>query len=143
MSLSHGPTAFNGLRPEKLADVGGGAGGRFPAIPLPSAALSPFLTHAGGPHAINPITLGRGIPRPNSLSPSGKTDPMRIIAIDFETANTSPASMCAAALAVFDDGVLTESLYWLIRTQPYQHLGQIDFCRTTCNDVTQIIRVVV
>jgi DNA polymerase-3 subunit epsilon len=40
---------------------------------------------------------------------------MRIAAIDFETANYSDASICAAGVAVFDDGVLAESLYWLIR----------------------------
>jgi len=40
---------------------------------------------------------------------------MRITSFDFETANYSDASICAAGLAVFDDGILTESLYWLVR----------------------------
>lgn len=40
---------------------------------------------------------------------------MRITSIDFETANYSDASICAAGVAVFDNGILTESLYWLVR----------------------------
>jgi len=35
--------------------------------------------------------------------------------IDFETANHSRVSVCAVGLAVFEDGQLTESLYWLVR----------------------------
>lgn len=37
------------------------------------------------------------------------------VAIDFETANPSPLSICAAGLAVFENGILTESPYWLVR----------------------------
>jgi DNA polymerase-3 subunit epsilon len=40
---------------------------------------------------------------------------MNIASIDFETANHSDASICAAGLAVFEDGKLTESPYWLVR----------------------------
>jgi DNA polymerase-3 subunit epsilon len=40
---------------------------------------------------------------------------MRTACIDFETANTSDASICATGIAVFDDFTLTESLYWLVR----------------------------
>jgi DNA polymerase-3 subunit epsilon len=40
---------------------------------------------------------------------------MRIVSIDFETANYSDASICAAGIAVFDEGNLTESIYWLVR----------------------------
>jgi DNA polymerase-3 subunit epsilon len=36
-------------------------------------------------------------------------------ALDFETANYSRVSICAAGLAVFENGTLTESLYWLVR----------------------------
>lgn len=39
----------------------------------------------------------------------------KFIAIDFETANFSRLSICAAGIAVFEHGALTESLYWLIR----------------------------
>jgi DNA polymerase-3 subunit epsilon len=39
----------------------------------------------------------------------------RFVAIDFETANHSRVSICAAGMAVFEDGNLTESPYWLIR----------------------------
>ena len=37
------------------------------------------------------------------------------VAIDFETANYSRVSICAAGLAVFENGLLTESLHWLVR----------------------------
>jgi DNA polymerase-3 subunit epsilon len=40
---------------------------------------------------------------------------MTIVSIDFETANHSRASICAAGMAVFVDGVLTEAPYWLVR----------------------------
>ena len=40
---------------------------------------------------------------------------MIITSIDFETANPSRVSICAAGMAVFENGVLTESPYWLVR----------------------------
>jgi DNA polymerase-3 subunit epsilon len=40
---------------------------------------------------------------------------MIICSIDFETANHSPVSMCAAGLATFEQGRLTESVHWLVR----------------------------
>lgn len=40
---------------------------------------------------------------------------MTIVCLDFETANHSPVSACAAGLAVFVDGQLTESPYWLVK----------------------------
>ena len=40
---------------------------------------------------------------------------MTITCLDFETANPSRASICAAGVAVFEDGQLTESPYWLVR----------------------------
>lgn len=40
---------------------------------------------------------------------------MTITSIDFETANTSRVSICAAGMAVFEDGELKESPYWLVR----------------------------
>lgn len=40
---------------------------------------------------------------------------MIITSLDFETANYSRVSICAAGLAVFEDGQLTESPYWLVR----------------------------
>ena len=39
---------------------------------------------------------------------------MTIVSIDFETANTSRVSICAAGMAVFVNGVLAESPYWLV-----------------------------
>lgn len=43
---------------------------------------------------------------------------MKIVALDFETANPSPLSACALGLAVFEDHHLTESPYWLIKPPP-------------------------
>jgi DNA polymerase-3 subunit epsilon len=40
---------------------------------------------------------------------------MNITCIDFETANHSAVSMCAASVAVFQDGELVESHYWLVK----------------------------
>ena len=40
---------------------------------------------------------------------------MNFTSIDFETANPSRVSICAAGLAVFEDGELTEAPYWLVR----------------------------
>ena len=40
---------------------------------------------------------------------------MTITSLDFETANHSRVSICAAGMAVFVDGVLTETPYWLVR----------------------------
>jgi len=40
---------------------------------------------------------------------------MKIIAIDFETANHSPLSACALGLAIFEDQQLISSPYWLIK----------------------------
>ncbi len=40
---------------------------------------------------------------------------MNIACIDFETANYSSISMCAASVAVFEDGALIESPYWLVK----------------------------
>lgn len=40
---------------------------------------------------------------------------MKIASIDFETANHSRVSMCAASVAVFEDGALVESPYWLVK----------------------------
>jgi DNA polymerase-3 subunit epsilon len=39
----------------------------------------------------------------------------KIASLDFETANYSRVSICAAGLAVFTDGQLTESPYWLVK----------------------------
>ena len=40
---------------------------------------------------------------------------MNFTSIDFETANPSRVSICAAGIAVFEDGELTEAPYWLVR----------------------------
>ncbi len=40
---------------------------------------------------------------------------MKISSLDFETANHSDASICAAGVAVFVDGELVDSRHWLVR----------------------------
>ena len=40
---------------------------------------------------------------------------MTFASLDFETANHSRVSICAAGLAVFENGQLTEAPYWLVR----------------------------
>jgi DNA polymerase-3 subunit epsilon len=40
---------------------------------------------------------------------------MIMTGIDFETANPSRVSICAAGMGVFEDGKLTEAPYWLVR----------------------------
>ena len=40
---------------------------------------------------------------------------MNMTSIDFETANPSRVSICAAGIAVFENGNLTEAPYWLVR----------------------------
>ncbi len=66
---------------------------------------------------------------------------MKIVAIDFETANYSPLSACALGLAVFEDHELVESPYWLIKppkghgwfieewTQDIHGIGWFDVCQ--------------
>ena len=40
---------------------------------------------------------------------------MKFACLDFETANHRHTSICAAGLAVFDDGELIETRHWLVR----------------------------
>jgi len=40
---------------------------------------------------------------------------MNFTSLDFETANYSSVSICAAGLAVFENGNLAEAPYWLVR----------------------------
>ena len=40
---------------------------------------------------------------------------MRIVAIDFETANASMASACALGIAVYEDGEILDSFEWYIK----------------------------
>src|ERR1019366_7357806 len=46
---------------------------------------------------------------------------MTITSLDFETANQSRVSICAAGIAVFEDGNLAEATHWLVR--PPKGLG--------------------
>ena len=61
---------------------------------------------------------------------------MTITSLDFETANHSRVSICAAGLAVFEDGNLTESLYWLVRPPKGHGWFRDDFIE--CHGLTHL-----
>jgi DNA polymerase-3 subunit epsilon len=61
---------------------------------------------------------------------------MNFTSLDFETANHSRVSICAAGLAVFEDGQLTESPYWLVRP-PKPH-GWFDDDFIECHGLTHL-----
>lgn len=60
----------------------------------------------------------------------------KFAAFDFETANYSRLSICAAGLAVFEDGTLTESLYWLVRPPKGHGWFREDFIE--CHGLTHL-----
>lgn len=59
---------------------------------------------------------------------------MIISSLDFETANHSDASICAVGLAVFEDGVLTDSSHRLIRPPKGHGWFREDF--TECHGIS-------
>ena len=61
---------------------------------------------------------------------------MTIVSLDFETANPSRVSICAAGLAVFVDGQLTESPYWLFK--PPQGHGWFHDRFIECHGLTHL-----
>ena len=61
---------------------------------------------------------------------------MNFISLDFETANHSRVSICAAGLAVFEDGNLTESPYWLVRPPAGHGWFRDDFIE--CHSLTHL-----
>ncbi len=61
------------------------------------------------------INMTRRSPRLCGEFGNWRSYTMKFAAIDFETANTGEKSICAAGLAVFENGELAESLYWLIK----------------------------
>jgi DNA polymerase-3 subunit epsilon len=60
----------------------------------------------------------------------------KITSLDFETANPSRVSICAAGLAVFEDGQLTETPYWLVR--PPKGHGWFDEDFIECHGLTHL-----
>ena len=58
--------------------------------------------------------------------PISKT--MNFASIDFETANYSDASICAAGIAVFENDKLAESPYWLVRPPKGRRWFQFTEC---------------
>jgi DNA polymerase III subunit epsilon len=61
---------------------------------------------------------------------------MTITSIDFETANHSRVSICAAGMAVFEDGELTEAPYWLVRPPEGHGWFREDFIE--CHGLTHL-----
>ena len=61
---------------------------------------------------------------------------MTFACLDFETANYDNESICAAGLAVFVDGELTESLYWLIKPPKGHGWFREDFTQN-CHGITR------
>jgi len=61
---------------------------------------------------------------------------MTITSIDFETANYSRVSICAAGMAVFVDGNLMESPYWLVRPPKGHGWFREDFIE--CHGLTHL-----
>jgi DNA polymerase III subunit epsilon len=61
---------------------------------------------------------------------------MNMTSIDFETANPSRVSICAAGLAVFNDGQLTEAPYWLVRPPKGHGWFRDDFIE--CHGLTHL-----
>jgi DNA polymerase-3 subunit epsilon len=59
---------------------------------------------------------------------------MIIASIDFETANPSRVSICAAGIAVFVNGHVTESPYWLVR--PPEGHGWFHEIHINCHGLT-------
>jgi len=60
---------------------------------------------------------------------------MTFTSLDFETANRSEASICAAGLSVFGDGELVESPYWLVRP-PKGHGWFLEEFTVNCHGLT-------
>ena len=58
------------------------------------------------------------------------------VAIDFETANHSRVSICAAGLAVFENGDLAEAPYWLVRPPKGHGWFRDDFIE--CHGLTHL-----
>ena len=61
---------------------------------------------------------------------------MTFTSLDFETANHSRVSICAAGLAVFEDGELAESPYWLVRPPKGHGWFRDDFIE--CHGLTHL-----
>jgi DNA polymerase-3 subunit epsilon len=61
---------------------------------------------------------------------------MIITSLDFETANYSRVSICAAGMAIFEDGNLTEALYWLVRPPKGHGWFREDFIE--CHGLTHL-----
>ena len=47
------------------------------------------------------------------------------VAIDFETANNHPSSVCSVGLVKVKDGVIVDSFYSLIKPEPEYYLCHI------------------
>jgi DNA polymerase-3 subunit epsilon len=70
------------------------------------------------------------------MAKQGFPHTMNFTSIDFETANPSRLSICAAGLAVFEDGKLTEAPYWLVR--PPKGYGWFHEAFVECHGLTHL-----
>jgi DNA polymerase-3 subunit epsilon len=61
---------------------------------------------------------------------------MNFVSLDLETANYSRLSICATGLAVFENGVLAESLYWLVKPPKGHGWFREDFIE--CHGLTHL-----
>ena len=61
---------------------------------------------------------------------------MTFACLDFETANPSRVSICAAGIAIFEDGTLAESPYWLVR--PPKGHGWFEELFIECHGLTHL-----
>lgn len=50
---------------------------------------------------------------------------MRVVALDFETANTNSASACALGIAIYEDGEIRDSFEWYFK--PYYRYNYFTF----------------
>jgi DNA polymerase-3 subunit epsilon len=62
---------------------------------------------------------------------------MNFASLDFETANHSRVSICAAGLAIFENGMMTESRYWLVRPPKGHGWFREDFTEK-CHGLTHL-----
>jgi len=61
---------------------------------------------------------------------------MNFVSLDFETANHSRVSICAAGLAAFENGNLAEAPYWLVRPPKGHGWFRDDFIE--CHGLTHL-----
>jgi DNA polymerase-3 subunit epsilon len=99
----------------------------------------PNPTHAGfGEPALslsNGYSDDPDFPPEPSDEPPRKAD-MKFTCIDFETANHRDPSICAAGVVVFEDGLVKQSRYWLVRPPKGHDWFRPEF--SECHGITRL-----